>query len=101
MLATAVPGDEFPRTGQLATLGPQEPGGQILLAQNQAPDFAYSPGPLGLLATGLGQFGTKDLTTSVNGYSFNRGLRRGRRLSLQPAAHRGVGVRLYAIEHHL
>jgi outer membrane autotransporter protein len=26
---------------------------------------------LGLFATGLGQFGTKDLTTSVNGYSFN------------------------------
>jgi outer membrane autotransporter protein len=71
MVATAAGDGEFARAGQVAALGPLEPGGQILLAQNQAPDFAYASGPLGLYATGLGQFGTKDLTTSVNGYSFN------------------------------
>ena len=71
MLATAAAGDEFPRTGQVAALNPQEPGGQILLAQNQAPEFAYSTGPFGVFATGLGQFGSRDLTTSENGYSFN------------------------------
>jgi outer membrane autotransporter protein len=69
MVATAAPG-EFPRTWQVAALNPPAPG-QILLEQNQAPSLAYSIGPLGVFATGLGQFGTKDPTTTVNGYSFN------------------------------
>ena len=68
---TVLAGSEFPRTGQLASLNPQDPGGQVLLAQNQAPDFAYALGPLGVFATGLGQFGSRDLTSSENGYSFN------------------------------
>ena len=59
------------RAGQVATLGSLEPGGQILIAQNQAPPFAYSIGALGVFATGLGQFGSRDMTTSENGYSFN------------------------------
>jgi outer membrane autotransporter protein len=68
---TVLASGEFPPTGQLAALSPLEPGGQILLAQNQAPDFAYAIGPLGVFATGLGQFGSRDLATSENGYSFN------------------------------
>jgi outer membrane autotransporter protein len=72
MLATAVPGGEFPRTGQLAALNPQELSGQLQLAQNQpAPEFVYTFGPLGVYATGLGQFGTRDPTSSENAYSFN------------------------------
>jgi outer membrane autotransporter protein len=71
MVATAMPGGDFPRIGQLAALNPQEPGGQILLAQNQAPEFGYATGPLGVYATGLGQFGSRDPTTSENAYSFN------------------------------
>ena len=67
---TVLAASEFPRSGQLASLNPQDPGGQVLLAQNQAPDFAYAIGPLGVFATGLGQFGSRDLTTSENGYSF-------------------------------
>jgi uncharacterized protein with beta-barrel porin domain len=68
---TVVAGSEPPRVGQVAALGTPEPGGQILFAQNQAPPFAYSIGPLGVFANGLGQFGSKDMTTSENGYSFN------------------------------
>jgi outer membrane autotransporter protein len=69
---TVLAGGEFPRTGQLAALNPQELSGQFQLAQNQpTPEFAYAIGPLGVFATGLGQFGSKDPTTSVNGYSFN------------------------------
>jgi len=60
-----------PRARQIASLSGLEPGGQVLVAQNQAPALAYSTGPLGLFATGLGQFGSRDLTTSENGYSFN------------------------------
>ena len=56
---------------QFAALGPVESGGQILIAQNQAPPFGYSLGPLGVFANGLGQFGSRDITTSENGYSFN------------------------------
>jgi hypothetical protein len=47
MIATALPGGGFPRAGQLAALNPQGPGGQILLAQNPAPEFAYATGPVG------------------------------------------------------
>src|ERR1700730_3036017 len=68
---TVVASTEPLRAGQVATLGSLEPGGQILIAQNQAPPFAYSIGALGVFATGLGQFGSRDMTTSENGYSFN------------------------------
>jgi uncharacterized protein with beta-barrel porin domain len=68
---TVVAGVEFPRTGQLAALNSQDPTGQVLLAQNQPPEFTYSRGPFGVFANGFGQFGSRDLTTSVNGYSFN------------------------------
>jgi outer membrane autotransporter protein len=71
MLANAAADREFPRTGQVAALNPQDSDGLIHLAQNQAPEFAYSTGRFGAFATGLGQFGSKDLTTSENGYSFN------------------------------
>ena len=66
-----VAGSGPPQARQIASLNGLEPGGQVLLAQNQAPALAYSIGRLGLFATGLGQFGNRDLTTSENGYSFN------------------------------
>lgn len=68
---TFVAGTGAPRAGQVASLGTLEPRGQTLIAQNQAPPFAYSIGPLGVFVNGLGQFGSRDLTTSENGYSFN------------------------------
>ena len=68
---TVVAGAQPPRAGQVATLGTLEPSGQALIAQNQAPPFAYSIGALGVFAIGLGQFGSRDMTTSENGYSFN------------------------------
>ena len=71
MLASAAADREFPRTGQVAALNPQDSDGVIHLAQNQAPEVTYSTGPFGVFATGLGQFGSRDLTTSENGYSFN------------------------------
>jgi len=71
MLASAAADREFPRTGQVAALNPQDSDGQLRLAQNQGPEFAYSSGRFGAFASGLGQFGNRDLTTSENGYSFN------------------------------
>ena len=68
---TVVAGGEPPPAPQIAALGTLEPGGQVLIAQNQAPPFAYSIGALGVFASGLGQFGSRDMTTSENGYSFN------------------------------
>jgi outer membrane autotransporter protein len=68
---TVVAGTEPPWTGQVAALSPLEPGGQVLVAQNQAPPFSYSIGPFGVFANGFGQFGSRDLTTTENGYSFN------------------------------
>jgi outer membrane autotransporter protein len=70
-MGTAVAGTGFPRIGQVAALNTQDPTGQVLLAQNQPPEFAYSTGPFGVFVSGLGQFGSRDLTTSENGYSFN------------------------------
>jgi len=70
---TVVAGTEPPWTGQVAALSPLEQGGQGLIAQNQAPPFAYSIGPFGVFITGFGQFGSRDLTTTENGYSFNNG----------------------------
>jgi outer membrane autotransporter protein len=71
MIASTAADREYPRGGQLAALNPQASGDAIQLAQNQVPEFAYSTGPLGVFASGLGQFGSRDLTSSENGYSFN------------------------------
>jgi uncharacterized protein with beta-barrel porin domain len=68
---TVLASTEPPGAGQVATLSPLEPGGAIRLAQNEPPPFAYSTGPLGVFADGIGQFGSRDTTTSQNGYSFN------------------------------
>jgi uncharacterized protein with beta-barrel porin domain len=68
---TVVGSATAPQREQLASLSTLEPGGQILVAQNQAPPFSYSLGRLGVFVNGLGQFGSRDLTTSENGYSFN------------------------------
>jgi uncharacterized protein with beta-barrel porin domain len=68
---TAVAGAESPRLGQVASLNTQESGGEPRLAQNQPLEFAYSTGPFGVFVSGLGQFGSRNLTTTENGYSFN------------------------------
>jgi outer membrane autotransporter protein len=68
---TVLASTEPPGAAQIAALSPLELGGAIHLAQNEVPPFAYSAGPLGLFADGLGQFGSRDMTTSQNGYSFN------------------------------
>ena len=57
MLASPTAGYEFLRSGQVAELNPQEPGGAIRLAQNMGPEFTYSTGPFGVFASGLGQLG--------------------------------------------
>jgi hypothetical protein len=101
MLASAAADREFPRTGQVAALNPQDSDGLIHLAQNQAPEVTYSTGPFGVFATGLGQFGSRDLTTSENGYSFNNaGFVAGADYRFA-AAGRGGGVRLYSNEYLL
>jgi uncharacterized protein with beta-barrel porin domain len=61
----------MPQLEQLASLSAAGPDGSLLVAQNQVAPFSYSLGRLGVFANGLGQFGSKDLTTSENGYSFN------------------------------
>jgi outer membrane autotransporter protein len=71
MLASTAGDGEFTRTSLVAAPKPQDSDGLIHLAQNQAPEVTYSTGPFGVFATGLGQFGSRDLTTSENGYSFN------------------------------
>jgi outer membrane autotransporter protein len=68
---TVLAGAEPPRTGQVASLNTQEPGGEPRLAQNQPLEFAYSTGAFGVFVSGLGQFGSRDQTTTENGYSFN------------------------------
>jgi outer membrane autotransporter protein len=70
---TVVAGTEPPQAGQVAALSPLEPGNAGLVAQNQAPPFAYSIGPFGVFISGFGQFGSRDMTTTENGYSFNNG----------------------------
>jgi outer membrane autotransporter protein len=68
---TVVGGPEPSRAWQVAALSTLEPGGQVLVAQNQAPPFSYSIGPFGVFVNGFGQLGSRDLTTTENGYSFN------------------------------
>ena len=55
----------------MASLNTQGPGDGPRLAQSQPLEFAYSTGPFGVFLNGLGQFGSRNLTTSENGYSFN------------------------------
>jgi len=77
-----------------------EPGGQILLAQNQPPPLAYSIGPLGVFANGLGQFGSRDMTTSENGYSFNNaGFVAGADYRISSQLIAGMAFWLYAVKH--
>jgi len=70
---TLVAGTGPPQAGQVAALSPLEPGSAGLLAQNEPPPFSYSIGSLGVFFSGFGQFGSRDLTTTENGYSFNNG----------------------------
>jgi outer membrane autotransporter protein len=68
---TTVAGTRTPWSGQIASLNTLDPSGQSLSAQNEIPPFAYSIGPFGVFLNGFGQFGSRDLTTTENGYSFN------------------------------
>ena len=68
---TLMAGSTSPPDEQFAALSAPESDGQIPIAQNQTPPFSYSIGALGVFVSGLGQFGSRDLTTSENGYSFN------------------------------
>jgi outer membrane autotransporter protein len=68
---TALAGVEAPRAGQVAALSTLEPDGRILVEPGAPLQFATSAGPLGVYANGLGQFGSRDMTSTVNAYSFN------------------------------
>jgi outer membrane autotransporter protein len=68
---TALAGAKAPRAGQIAGLSPQELDGRVRLAQDQPLQFAYSTGSLGVFVNGLGQFGSRDMTSTVNAFSFN------------------------------
>jgi outer membrane autotransporter protein len=68
---TALAGAESPRAGQVAALSTLEPDGRILVEPGAPLQFASSAGPLGVYANGLGQFGSRDMTSTVNAYSFN------------------------------
>jgi outer membrane autotransporter protein len=68
---TVVAGTATPWAGQVAALNTLDPSSQGLFAQNEVPPFAYSIGPFGVFLNGFGQFGSRDLTTTENGYSFN------------------------------
>jgi outer membrane autotransporter protein len=68
---TVPQGADSSQAVQLASLSAEAPGSPSLLAQNQLPAFTYTAGSLGVFASGFGQFGSRDMTSSVNGYSFN------------------------------
>jgi hypothetical protein len=68
---TALAGTEPPRLAQVASSNIREPDDGLRLAQNQPLEFAYSTGPFGVFVSGLGQFGSRDQTTTETGYSFN------------------------------
>src|SRR5437899_298935 len=68
---TALAGAEGPPAGQVAALSTLEPDGRILVEPGQPLQFAYSTGPLGVFVNGLGQFGSRDMTSTVNAFSFN------------------------------
>src|SRR3984893_230571 len=68
---TVLAGAALPRAGQVAALSTLEPDGRILVEPGAPLRFAYSAGPLGVYANGLGQFGSRDMTSTVNAFSFN------------------------------
>jgi len=68
---TVVAGIGSPWVGQVAALNTLGLGGQGLFAQNEVPPLAYSIGPFGVFLNDFGQFGSRELTTTENGYSFN------------------------------
>jgi outer membrane lipase/esterase len=67
---TVLAAAEAPRAGQVAALSTLEPDGRILVEPGAPLRFAYSAGPLGVYANGLGQFGSRDMTSTVNAFSF-------------------------------
>ena len=60
-----------PRAGQVAALSTLEPDGRIIVEPGAPLQFASSTGPLGVFVNGLGQFGSRDMTSTVNAFSFN------------------------------
>jgi outer membrane autotransporter protein len=60
-----------PRAGQVAALSTLEPDGRIIVEPGAPLQFAYSTGPLGVFVNGLGQFGSRDMTSTVNAFTFN------------------------------
>jgi outer membrane autotransporter protein len=68
---TVLAGAGSPRAGQVAALRTLEPDGRIIVEPGAPPQFAYSTGPLGVFVNGLGQFGSRDMTSTVNAFSFN------------------------------
>src|ERR1700719_4135794 len=59
-----------PRGGQGAALSTLEPDGRIIVEPGAPLQFAYSTGPLGVFVNGLGQFGSRDITSTVNAFFF-------------------------------
>jgi outer membrane autotransporter protein len=66
-----VPAGASPRAGQVAALSTLEPDGRIIVEPGAPLQFAYSTGPFGVFVNGLGQFGSRDMTSTVNAFSFN------------------------------
>ena len=68
---TVLAGARSPQAGQIAALSTLEPDGRIIVEPGAPLQFAYSTGPLGVFVNGLGQFGSRDMTSTVNAFSFN------------------------------
>jgi outer membrane autotransporter protein len=68
---TVLAGAGSPQAGQIAALSTLEPDGRIIVEPGAPLQFAYSTGPLGVYVNGLGQFGSRDMTSTVNAFSFN------------------------------
>ena len=68
---TVLAGARSPQAGQIAALSALEPDGRIIVEPGAPLQFAYSTGPLGVFVNGLGQFGSRDMTSTVNAFSFN------------------------------
>jgi hypothetical protein len=97
---TVLAGAGSPQAGQIAALSTLEPDGRIIVEPGAPLQFAYSTGPLGVFVNGLGQFGSRDITSTVNAFFFQqRWFHRRRRLSLHAATDRRAGVWLHAFEY--
>jgi outer membrane autotransporter protein len=68
---TVLAGARPPQAGQIAALSTLEPDGRIIVEPGAPLQFASSTGPLGVFVNGLGQFGSRDMTSTVNAFSFN------------------------------